>query len=58
MLEDGATGDLPEPFAGESEAPDQALQRSRKHVLIARLRVTPVAAGERNPVAADNDGLT
>src|SRR5688572_21067914 len=55
-LEHGAGGDLAEPLPGEAEAGDEAVDGGGQHVLVRRLRVLAVAAGERDAVAAEDRG--
>ena len=54
VLEHGAGDDLAEPLALEAEAGDQAVERGGQHVLVGRVRVGAVGAGERDAVAADD----
>ncbi len=57
VLEDGAGDDLAELLALQPEAGDQPVERRGEHVLVGRLRVGGVGAGERDAVAADDRGL-
>ena len=54
MLQDGAGDDLAEPLALQREALDEPVERRGQHVEVGRVRVRPVGARERDPVAADD----
>ena len=57
MLEDGAADDRVESLAVQPEAVHQTVQGGGEHVLVRRLCVGAVRAGERNPVAAEDGDL-
>ena len=57
VLEHGAGDDLAEALALQPEARDEPVERRGEHVLVGRVRVGAVGAGEGDPVAADDDGV-
>ena len=54
VLQHRAGDDLAQPLALEREALDEPVERRGQHVLVGRVRVGPVRARERDPVAADD----
>nr|WP_229710672.1 hypothetical protein [Sinomonas atrocyanea] len=57
VLEDGARGDLPDLLVLQAEAGHEPVERGGEHVLVRGARVRAVGPGERDAVAADDDGL-
>ena len=58
VLEHRAGDDLAEPLALEAEAGDQPVERGGQHVLVGRVGVDAVGAGERDAVAAEDGDAT
>jgi hypothetical protein len=58
VLEHGAGDHLTEPFTFEAEPGHQAVDRGGEHVLVGRIGIDRVGAGERDPVAADHGDAT
>ncbi len=57
VLEHGAGGNFADPLVLQAEARDQPVQRGGQHVLVGGLGVGAAGPGERDAVAADDDGL-